>query len=94
MRGGRVSARGIATAHAVNSQTFENITLRGQRQFGFDNEGQNISIRGLVSGNAVPAVRTYGTLLLVDATLTGTRRRGEASRRWSTTMAGAFFCVT
>lgn len=64
-------ARGIATARAVNSQTFENITLRQQTKFGFTNEGQSISIRGLVSENAVPAVSTYGTLLLVDAKLTG-----------------------
>ena len=63
--------RGIATARSVNSQTFESITLRGQSQFGFDNEGQTISIRGLVSENAVPALRSYGTMLLVDSTLTG-----------------------
>jgi hypothetical protein len=64
-------ARGITTARAVNSQTFENITLRGQRQAGFTNEGQPISIRGLTSNNAVPAVSTYGKLLLTDAKLTG-----------------------
>ena len=64
-------ARGITAAHSVNSQTFEHITLRGQRQMGFQNEGQQISIRGLVSENAVPALGTYGKLLLVDSTLTG-----------------------
>ena len=69
--------RGIATARSVNSQTFESITLRGQTQFGFDNEGQAISIRGLTSDNTVPALRSYGTLLLVDATLTG---RGDAAK--------------
>lgn len=68
-------ARGISTARSVNSQTFEKITLRGQRQFGITNEGQSISIRGLVSDNAVPAVSTYGRLMLMDAALTG---RGEA----------------
>jgi Pectate lyase superfamily protein len=62
---------GIATAHTVNSQTFEHITLRGQTQFGFDNEGQPISIRDLTSESAVPAIRTYGTLALVGAKLTG-----------------------
>ncbi len=67
--------RGIVTAHAVNGQTFENITLRGQREIGFQNQGQAISIRGLVSDNAVPAVSSYGKLLLLDATLTG---RGSA----------------
>ena len=63
--------RGISTARAVNGQTFEHITLRGQAQFGFDNEGQAISIRGLISENAVPAIRSYGTLCLIDAKLTG-----------------------
>ncbi len=62
--------RGIATAHSVNSQTFELIALRGQTQFGFDNEGQTVSIRGLTSDNVVPALRSYGTLCLVEAKLT------------------------
>ena len=63
--------RGMTCGNAVNSQTFENITLRGQTQFGFDNEGQTVSIRGFVSDNIVPALRSYGTLLLTDAKLTG-----------------------
>ena len=63
--------RGIATANAVNGQTFEQITLRGQTDVGFSNEGQAISIRQLVSDNAVPAVKTYGSLCLIDAQLTG-----------------------
>ena len=63
--------RGIATARAVNSQTFEHISLSGQTQFGFDNEGQAIAIRDLTSDNAVPAVRTYGHLCLLEARLTG-----------------------
>ncbi|MFO1530283.1 MAG: glycosyl hydrolase family 28-related protein [Kiritimatiellia bacterium] len=50
--------RGIATANAVNSQTFEHIILRGQHKTGFQNEGQSISIRGLVSDNAVPVVNS------------------------------------
>ena len=69
--------RGVATARAVNSQTFEHLTLRGQTQFGFDNEGQSIAIRGLVSENAVVAVRSYGVLSLLDAKLTGT---GDAAK--------------
>lgn len=63
--------RGIATAGAVNGQTFEHITLAGQAEFGIDNVGQSISIRGLTSDNAVPAVRSYGTLCLLEAKLTG-----------------------
>ncbi|MCU0719352.1 MAG: glycoside hydrolase family 55 protein [Pirellula sp.] len=63
--------RGISTSRAVNGQTFEYITLRGQRKFGFDNEGQAISVRGLLSENNVPAVRSYGVFCLVDAELRG-----------------------
>jgi hypothetical protein len=74
--------RGISTARAVNGQTFEHITLRGQTQFGFDNEGQAISIRGLRSDNAVPAIRSYGTLCLLDAVLTGR----EGANRWPATI--------
>uniref|UniRef100_B8HVJ3 Rhamnogalacturonase A/B/Epimerase-like pectate lyase domain-containing protein n=1 Tax=Cyanothece sp. (strain PCC 7425 / ATCC 29141) TaxID=395961 RepID=B8HVJ3_CYAP4 len=62
---------GIRTGAAVNSQTFEQIQLIGQTQFGFDNQGQSISIRGLTSENTVPAVRSYGVLSLLDATLVG-----------------------
>ncbi len=63
--------RGISTARAVNGQTFEHITLRGQTRFGFTNEGQAISVRGLLSENVVPAIQTYGTFCLIDAKLTG-----------------------
>lgn len=69
--------RGIATGRSVNGQVFEHITLRGQTQFGFDNEGQAISIRGLTSDNTVPALRSYGTLTLIEAKLTG---RGAAAK--------------
>jgi Pectate lyase superfamily protein len=65
--------RGIATSHAVNSQTFEDIVLRGQSRFGLDNEGQCVSIHRLISDNEVPALRSYGTLCLVDARLNGSR---------------------
>jgi len=37
------------------------LTLRGQRRIAFRNEGQAISIRGLTSDNAVPAVSNYRT---------------------------------
>lgn len=63
--------RGISTSRAVNGQTFEYITLRNQRNFGVDNEGQSIAIRGLLSENAIPAVRSYGNFCLVDAKLSG-----------------------
>ncbi len=69
--------RGIATSRAVNGQTFEHITLSGQTEFGFDNEGQAVSVRGLTSDNAVPAVRSYGLLCLIDAKLTGRDGAGK-----------------
>jgi len=62
---------GIQTGRAVNSQTFERVTLTGQSRFGFDNEGQAISIRQLKSENAVPAVRSYGVLSILEADLQG-----------------------
>jgi len=68
--------RGVVTARAVNSQTFEHLSLAGQTEFGFDNHGQAISIRGLKSDNAVPAVRSYGTLALIDSTLSGREGSG------------------
>lgn len=64
-------AIGVRTGRAVNSQTFENLTLSGQTRFGFDNEGQAISIRRMKSENSVPAVRTYGVLSLIEAELVG-----------------------
>jgi hypothetical protein len=63
--------KGIAAAGAVNSQTFENITLRGQREVGLDNAGQSLSIRHLKSENSVIAIRTYGSVCLLDSKLTG-----------------------
>jgi hypothetical protein len=67
---------GVATAHGVNGQTFENLLLRGQRDVAFQNQGQAISIRNLTSENSVPAVSSYGVFTLVNATLTG---QGQAS---------------
>ncbi len=63
--------KGVYTALAVNSQTFEHITLRGQTEFGFDNEGQTISLRGLHSENAVPTIRSYGVFSMIDSQLVG-----------------------
>ena len=64
--------RGITTGRAVNGQTLERITLRGQSDVGFSNEGQSISVRGLFSENAVPAISTYGVFCLIEAELSGT----------------------
>jgi hypothetical protein len=70
-------ATGVSTGRAVNSQCFENLTLRHQREIGFHNTGQSISVLGLVSENSVPAVGTYGRFLLAGADLRGS---GDAVR--------------
>ena len=62
---------GIRTGNAVNSQTFQHITLSGQSKNGFENSGQAIALRGFRSENSVPAVCTYGTFSLLDAQLIG-----------------------
>jgi len=67
---------GIRTKHAVNSITFEHITLRNQSKFGIENQGQIINVRGLRSFNAVPAVYNGGNpsfLTLLDSELDGPR---------------------
>lgn len=63
--------RGITSSHAVNGQTFEHITLRDQSDVAWENQGQSISIRSLLSKNSVPALRLYGNVCLVDARLEG-----------------------
>lgn len=70
--------RGVATARAVNSQVFEHIALHGQTEIGFSNEGQPVSMRGLRSRNDVPAVGTYGALLMLDAALDGAGNAAHA----------------
>ncbi len=62
---------GIKTGHSVNSQTFESIRLLNQTETGFINEGQSIAVRDLVSQSGVPAIKSYGTFALIDATLQG-----------------------
>jgi hypothetical protein len=69
---------GVSTGRAVNSQTFEHLRLRGQTETGFRNTGQHISIRGLDFVGGCPAVSSYGRLLLLEATLTGTGRAADA----------------
>jgi hypothetical protein len=64
---------GIFAKHAVNSITMEHVRLRSQRKVGLDNQGQCVSIRGLHSTNAVPAVQNIqpGVMTLIDSTLEG-----------------------
>ncbi|MGA9379806.1 MAG: glycosyl hydrolase family 28-related protein [Phormidium sp.] len=70
---------GIRTGFNINSQTFENIRLENQREYGFYNTGQIVNIRGLTSTNAVTAVyNAQGRMTLIDASFNGTS--GAASK--------------
>lgn len=66
---------GISTKWPVNSLTFEQVMLRGQRKFGWWNYHQMIFVRGLDSENAVPAIYnekdSWGTVTLLDSRIVG-----------------------
>lgn len=73
---------GVLVRDSNYSLAFEHLTLRGQTTYGLYNEtGDVISIRGLVSVNTVPAVgnngvvsgspKITGLVSLIDASLTG-----------------------
>lgn len=80
---------GIQCGHSVNSQTFEHIRLIGQRTCALRNEGQSISVRGLYTNGAAPAVQTSGGLMaLLEATLIG---QGEAENLAAISAEGPFY---
>lgn len=64
---------GISLKHGVDSVTMEHVSVENQNKFGIVNDGQCLSVRGLQSRNAVPAlVNNSGSLLtLLDSNLTG-----------------------
>lgn len=78
---------GIRTGAAVNSQTFEGISLSGQSKYGFVNTGQSIAIRRLHSENAVPALRLESPTSVLEATLIGTAGAGARPAVESATTA-------
>ena len=68
-------AIGLRTGWTVNSVVVEGLTVSGQSVAGVRNTGQCLTIRNLISRNAVPAVINeagWGFLALVDSTCTGT----------------------
>ncbi len=82
-------ATGISDGYEINSQTFENITLRHQTGVGFNGAGQELFIRGLRSENSVPVFNNnYGVTALIDGVFTGT---GAASGLPAITNGGYFF---
>jgi Pectate lyase superfamily protein/F5/8 type C domain len=73
-------ATGVRTAFTVNSQTFEHIRLSDQTQTAFDNSGQSVSIKGLVTRGQVTALHNrFGSAALIEAKLTGTGAASAAS---------------
>ena len=86
---------GISTKWPVNSLTFEHVTLRGQRKFGWWNYHQMIFVRGLDSENAVPAIYnekdSWGTVTLVDSRIPAATR---GRRRPASSTSGACICAT
>ena len=69
---------GIDLKNAEYSETFEDITLSQQNVTGIRNAQQTITVRGLLSNNAVPAILNNGGgfVLLLDSNLNG----GSAAR--------------
>jgi len=66
----------VRAAHAVDSLTFEDLTLQDQNKFGLVNEGQCLTIRELESRNTVTSVvnsGNVGVMTLINATLRGGR---------------------
>lgn len=67
---------GIVTKWPVNSNTFEHVTLRGQRKLGWHNYHQMVFVRDLTSENAVTTLYnekdSWGTVTLVDSKVIGT----------------------
>jgi len=70
---------GVHTATGVASVVLEHITVEHQNHFGFRNDGQPCTVRGLKSTNDVPAfVAAGGLSVLIDAALAGT---GNAAKQ-------------
>jgi hypothetical protein len=65
---------GVWSLIAQYSMTFENLTLRNQKEFGVFNKGQALFFRKLKSENKVPAIRNttpVTNLVVVDSELSG-----------------------
>jgi len=61
----------LAGSGPYNSQTIEHLYLTGQKTYGVQNEGECLSIRGLVSDNSCPALLAGGNTVLIDSELRG-----------------------
>lgn len=70
---------GIRTDHGVNSVTMEHIQVSGQRVAGMLNHQQIVTVRGLTSRNAVPAVINRGGGLMFTLIEADLRGEGDAT---------------
>ena len=76
---------GVKTDYAVNSSTFENLSIQNPRVVGFQNQGQVVNLRHYKFSGSVPALtnnlgfggRASGFVTLLSSTLTGT---GDAAK--------------
>ncbi|MDX2052553.1 MAG: glycosyl hydrolase family 28-related protein [Polyangiaceae bacterium] len=59
--------RGIYTSASEYDLTFVNITLIGQKLFGWENDGLPIEIENLQSYNSVPAFKGDGTVVMINS---------------------------
>ncbi len=62
---------GVWTGGMINSQTIEGIYLADQNKAGLRSDGQTLSVRKMISRNAVPAIFNKGFLTLLDSDLLG-----------------------
>ena len=78
---------GIRTYWQTASVTFEDVTLKNQNVFGWENYGQMTFIRGLKSNNAVPALKNVkdnpSHVVLVDANLAGIGKASSKPAIWN-----------
>ena len=74
---------GIAVEHYEYAPTFENIVLNNQNVVGFNNGANTVSIRGLTTTGAAPAVingsySDQASMVLIDASLKGRSSAAQA----------------
>ena len=67
---------GIKCGHATNSMTFVNLRLNSQTETGLENDGQCVSINGLIARNVRRPIVNHGAtslMVLTDARMTGAK---------------------
>ncbi len=62
---------GVWTGGLINSQTMEGIYFTDQNKAALRSDGQTLSVRKMISRNAVPAILNKGFLTLLDSELVG-----------------------